>query len=464
MGAKRKKTSGRLRGSATTKNNQPKTVGFVSLGCAKNTVDSERMLAKIVEAGYLLNYDIEDADVIVINTCGFIAPAKAEAIEIIKEASEYKAEGRVKKIVAAGCLSERMKEQLLEEVPEIDAVVGLGQRDNVAEIITALLASDENRLYLSDGDWGKTVQDDSDRLLINPPHWAYLRISEGCDRRCAFCTIPMIKGRFRSKPLEQTVSEAKQLVSAGAIELSIIAQDSNYYGKDLPMENGLVKLLDELEKIDKLKWIRLMYLYPAGVDDLLIEKIAGSEKIVNYIDMPIQHINDTILKNMGRSDTRRKTTELIEKLRKAMGDVVLRTTLIVGFPGETDKQFAELVDFVKWARFEALGCFAYWPEDGTKAAEMSGQIAQEIKEKRSEEIMLTQQKIAFDINNARIGSKLRCLAEEKVRPEQVLGRFYGQAPHIDSICLIENCKAAPGEFVDCEVSGTQGYDLVCKKI
>lgn len=422
------------------------------------------MLAKIVESGFLLSYDIADTDVVVINTCGFIAPAKSEAIEVIAEAVEYKKQKRVQKIVVAGCLSERMKEQVLEEVPEIDAVVGLGQRDNMAEIITALLAGEDNKLYPSPADWGKTVQDDSDRLLINPAHWAYLRISEGCDRRCTFCTIPMIKGRFRSKPTEQVIAEANQLVSAGAVELSIIAQDSNYYGKDLRMKNGLVTLLGKLEKIEALKWIRLMYLYPAGVDDLLIETIANSKKIVNYIDMPIQHINNEILKNMGRADTREKTIELIEKLRAVVGDIVLRTTVIAGFPGETDKQFNELLDFVKWARFDALGCFAYWPEDNTKAAEMTDQISHEVKQQRCEQIMLTQQKIAFEINNARIDSKIQCLVDENVGKDSVVGRFYGQAPHIDSICLIENCRAKPGQFVDCGVTGVADYDLLCRKI
>ncbi|MCF7954174.1 MAG: 30S ribosomal protein S12 methylthiotransferase RimO, partial [Phycisphaerae bacterium] len=331
------------------------SVGFIALGCPKNIVDSEKMLAEIGEAGFVISQDIAAADVVVINTCGFIAPAKHEAIEAIAEAVECKTSGSVKKVIVTGCLAQRMGAELMDEVDGIDAIVGLGERDSIAAIIKRTLhpaAGMDSPIYMG-GDSG-SVSDDRGRLLITPAHWAYMRISEGCDRKCAFCTIPSIRGKFRSKPENIILSEADELTANGAVELSIIAQDSNYYGRDLGEKDGLSRLIGKLEKIDALKWIRLMYLYPAEIDDRLIETIAASEKVLNYIDMPIQHINDDILKSMRRSDRKDKTIGLIEKLRTAMDDVVLRTTVITGLPGETDESFAELIEFIKWARFDAL--------------------------------------------------------------------------------------------------------------
>jgi len=444
------------------KHEKPLTVSLVALGCPKNIVDSERMLAEIAQAGLVITAKPENADVVVINTCGFIAPAKAEALEEIKHAVDCKLNGSVKKVIVAGCLSQRMGEQLFNQADGIDAVVGLGQRDNIARIIKQTISSRQPAAYL--GNWTNTINDDRARLLITPRHWAYLRISEGCNHRCSFCTIPTIKGHFRSKPEEMILAEAAELVSAGVVELNIIAQDTTYYGRDLKTKNGLSSLIRELEKTANPAWIRLMYLYPAAIDDRLIETIAESEKIVHYIDMPVQHISDKILKDMHRLDTRESICRLIENLRLSIPDIILRTTLIVGFPGETDRQFNELLDFVKWAKFDALGCFRFYPESGTPAAEMPAQVPDRIKRQRLEEVMLTQQKIAFAKNEKRIGTKITCLLDSVDSKGTGRGRFYGQAPNIDSICIIKNCSANPGVFFNAKVVDTKDYDLLTEQI
>jgi len=444
------------------KHETPPTVRLVALGCPKNIVDSERMLAEIAQAGLVIIAEPENADVVVINTCGFIAPAKAEALEEIKHAVACKLNGSVKKVIVAGCLSQRMGEQLFNQAEGIDAVVGLGQRDNIARIIKQTISSEQPAAYLDH--WPKTINDDRARLLITPRHWAYLRISEGCNHRCSFCTIPAIRGPFRSKPEELILAEAAELVSAGVVELNIIAQDTTYYGRDLKTKNGLSSLIRELEKTANPAWIRLMYLYPAGIDDRLIETIAESEKIVHYIDMPVQHISDKILKDMHRLDTRESICRLIENLRLSIPDIILRTTLIIGFPGETDRQFNELLDFVRWAKFDALGCFRFYPESGTPAAEMPAQVPDRIKRQRLEEVMLTQQKIAFAKNKKRIGTKITCLLDSVDSKGTGRARFYGQAPNIDSICIIKNCPANPGVFLNAKVVDTKDYDLLTEQI
>jgi ribosomal protein S12 methylthiotransferase len=444
------------------KNKQKVTVGFISLGCPKNSVDSERMLAEIAEAGFVITADPDTADVVVINTCGFIAPAKAESLEAIRHALEHKFNGAVKKVIVAGCLPEREGEQLLSQAKGIDAIIGLGQRDNIAGIIRKTLSHRHPTAYLNQP--AQAIPDDRTRLLITPGHWAYLRISEGCNHRCSFCTIPAIRGRFRSKPLELVLSEAGELVSVGAVELNIIAQDSTSYGRDLKIKNSLAGLISELENIADLSWIRLMYLYPTEINDKLIETIAESEKIVHYLDIPIQHVNNNILKAMRRPDSKDQLKRLIEKLRSAMPDIILRTTVIVGFPGETDQQTAELLDFIKWAEFDALGCFSFYPESGTPAAQMPGQVTDKVKQQRLEGLMLTQQEIAFTKNKNRIGSQLTCLVDTVDSENEGRGRFYGQAPDIDSVCIIKKCSAQPGEFINTKVIATKDYDLVVEQI
>jgi ribosomal protein S12 methylthiotransferase len=441
---------------------QKVTVGFISLGCPKNSVDSERMLAEIAQAGFVITAEPDTADVVVVNTCGFIAPAKAESLEAIRHAIQHKLSGAVKKVIVAGCLPEREGEQLFNQVDGIDAVVGLGQRDNIAGIIKKTLSHRHPAAYLNQS--AQKIPDDRTRLLITPGHWAYLRISEGCNHRCSFCTIPAIRGRFRSKPPELVLSEAGELVSSGVVELNIIAQDCTSYGRDLKIKNSLAGLISELEKITGLSWIRLMYLYPTEIDDKLIETIAQSEKIVHYLDIPIQHVNNTILKAMRRPDSKDQLKRLIEKLRSAMPDIILRTTVIVGFPGETDHQFAELLNFIKWAKFDALGCFSFYPESGTTAAQMPGQISEKVKKQRLNELMLTQQKIAFTKNKNKIGSQLTCLVDAVDSENEGRGRFYGQAPDIDSVCIIKKCQARFGDFINANVTGTKDYDLLVEQI
>lgn len=451
------------------------TVGFVSLGCPKNVVDSERMLAEIAKAGFLIATEPDPsnvwrADVVVVNTCGFIAPAKAEALEAIRHAVDCKRRGSVKKVIVAGCLSQRLGTQLLKEADGIDAIVGLGQRDAIVQIIEKTIHSREPVSFM--GHLPDRVNDDRTRLLITPRHWAYLRISEGCNHHCSFCTVPAIRGPFRSKPQKLILDEAAELVSVGAVELNIIAQDTTSYGRDLKIKNGLAELVKEIEKITGLSWIRLMYLYPNGITEQLIETIAESKKIVHYFDIPIQHINNEILRDMHRPDTKERICTLIEKLRAKLPDAVLRTTLIVGFPGETDRQFNELLDFVKSAKFDALGAFRHYPESGTVAAEMPGQVPDETKQQRLEELMLTQQKIAFARNKSLIGSELTCIVDsagstsspQAEAKSAAKGRFYGQAPEVDSICIIKNCSASPGQFIETKVVGTKDYDLEVEQI
>lgn len=452
------------------------TVGFVALGCPKNIVDSERMLAEIARAGFLISADPESADVVVINTCGFIAPAKAEALEAIRKVVACKNGGPVRKVIVAGCLTQRLGTELFLRGEGIDAIVGLGQRDAIASIIKKTLDSEEPAAYLDCGPDTSgpgtaaaphphlAVHDDRTRLRITPAHWAYLRISEGCDHRCSFCTIPAIRGPFRSKPQDLILAEAAELVSAGAVELNLIGQDTTRYGRDLKIKDALPDLLQKLQAIPHLAWIRLLYAYPNGVSERLIKTMADSEKIVHYIDLPVQHINDDILKAMRRPDTKKGICALIANMRSAIPDVVLRTTVIVGFPGETDGQFEELLNFIEWAEFDALGCFEFYREHGTPAAQMTGQIPAAVKQQRVRELMLTQQKIAFAKNRKRVGTKLTCLVDSVDSPAAAQARFYGQAPEIDGICIIENCSADPGQFVDTTVSAAKDYDLVVEQI
>lgn len=435
-------------------------MAFVALGCPKNMVDSEVMLAQIGQAGFVLSSDTDASDVVVINTCGFIEPAKQEALEAIRHAVRQKKKGRIRKVIVAGCLSERMGQALADEVNGIDAVVGLSQRDQIASIIQNCFSpkhSPATKLFIEPS--GSGIHDDRGRLLITPGHWAYLRISEGCSRKCSFCTIPSIRGKFRSKPMEMILDEARELVSSGAVELSIIAQDSSFYGRDIGLKNGLIQLIGRLETIEPLQWLRLMYLYPAAVDDTLIEAVAESRKVVRYIDMPIQHISNPILSSMRRADTKEHTIELVEKLRKAMPDIVLRTTVIVGYPGETEAQFEELLDFIRWAGFDALGCFPFYPEAGTPAADLPGQLPDAVKQERLDTLMQTQQELVFRKMDAQLGRPLTVLVDEAF-DNQAVGRFYGQAPHIDSFCKIQNAAVEPGQFIQTRVIGRDGYDFI----
>ena len=444
------------------------------MGCPKNVVDSERMLAEIAQAGMIIVAEPDQADVVIINTCAFIEPAIDESLNAIKEAISWKNQKKhiVQKVIVAGCLSERMSNELLNKVKGIDATIGLGFRDDIAQIIKKTFISEKPLQYTGQtlDSQDVTINDDRTRLLINSGHWAYLRISEGCNRRCSFCTIPAIRGPFRSKPIEMIIEEAQELVSNGIVELNIIAQDTTYYGRDLKIKSGLVSLLNKLEAIDSLDWIRLMYLYPTGIDNELIDTLVKSKKIVHYLDIPIQHINDDILKAMHRPDSKKQIVNLIEKLRAAIPDIVLRTTVIVGFPGETETQFNELLEFIDGVQFDALGCFKYYPESGTEAAKIPNQVPDDIKKHRVEEVMLRQQEIVFSKNRSRIGSKITCLIDSVENKHNATGRFFGQAPDIDSICFIKSnfkkskSKLLPGNFVDVKVTDFQDYDLLTELV
>lgn len=456
--------------SMTRRMRKPITIGFVALGCPKNVVDSERMLAQIAQAGLLIAAEPECADIVVINTCGFIAPAKDESLAAIRQAVEAKKKGDVRKVIVAGCLPQRVGVELLNEVDGIDAIVGLEQRDEIVQIIRDTLGEAKRSAYLAPATCA--VADDRTRLRIGPAHWAYLRISEGCNHRCSFCTIPAIRGPYRSKPAQQILDEAQELVRSGAVELNLIGQDTTVYGRDLDVHDGLVSLLTQMERIADLAWIRILYAYPTGITEALIESIARSEKVVHYLDIPIQHASDAILKAMRRPDTHRGLSRLVERLRAAVPDIVLRTTLIVGFPGETQQEFDELVEFVKRARFDALGVFTYYAEPGTPAAQLPDQVPDEVKQARLEHLMLAQQEIAFAGNERRIGSRLTCLIDSVEGRGAARGRFYGQAPDIDGVCIVKNSSPArrglprltPGQFVQVKVTGSQDYDLLVEQV
>ncbi|MBP8305260.1 MAG: 30S ribosomal protein S12 methylthiotransferase RimO [Phycisphaerae bacterium] len=440
------------------------TVGFVSLGCPKNTVDSERMLAEIAQAGLVIAADPDRADVVVINTCGFIAPAQAESLEAIRRAVRQKRRGRIRRIIVAGCLSERLGRQLLDTAKGVDVVMGLQHRDQIARVIHEAVRDTEPRVYTSAGPHSDWMLEDRTRLLIGPSHRAYLRVSEGCNRRCAFCTIPAIRGPFRSKSLRQVLREARQLADAGVKEVSLIGQDTTSYLRDCKIRDGLDRLLHALHRVDGLVWIRLMYLHPAGITDRLIERIAASDRIVRYMDIPVQHASDRILRAMRRPDRQDGLRSLVQRLRGAMPDVSLRTTVMVGFPGETDRDFEQLLDFIRWAGFDALGCFRFYPEPGTAAAAMQAQVPDPVKQERLDRVMRTQQAIAFAKQKARVGQTLTCLVDTLEADGTGRGRFYGQAPEIDSLCIVQGCKVKPGRFVRARVVDTQDYDLVVKPL
>ena len=447
------------------KTNTP-TIGFITLGCPKNQIDSEKTLGRLIEAGMLISADPDAADVVLINTCGFIAPAKSESLDAIRQAVDHKKQGNVQRVVVLGCLSQRMKDDLFEEVPGIDAVVGLEQRDDIVRIVTEALQSSGHGSYLEvlPGRKPHQISDDRSRLLIGGQHSAYLRISEGCDHRCSFCTIPAIRGPFRSKPQQQVLEEARELAQAGVVELNLVAQDTTSYERDLKHKEGLAHLLQALAEVDGLPWIRLMYIYPTGLSEKLIQVIASTDKLVHYLDIPIQHAHDRILQQMRRPDRQADLRDLMGRLRQHIPDIVLRTTVIVGFPGETEQEFADLVDFVRWARFDALGAFPYYPESGTAAAGLPDQIPEAVKEERLERLMLAQQDIAFAKNRDRLGDTLTCLVDSHEPDNSTIARFYGQAPDIDSVCLLPECSAAPGDFIQARITDSDNYDLIAHQI
>jgi len=431
----------------------PLTVALVSLGCPKNLVDSEKMLASLAQAGLVVGAPMEQADVIVVNTCGFLSAARDESLEVIAEAVAHKDSGRAQRVVVAGCLVNRDAEKLYELAPGIDAVVGVNNREEIVAAVTG----DRRWTKFEPHVLGPAVSDAA-RFRLTPRHTAYLRIAEGCSQRCTFCTIPDIRGPFRSKPFDGVLAEAAELVADGAIELNIIGQDTTAYGSD-GSGAGLAGLLAELDAMEGLQWIRLLYTYPRRFTDELITALADLPRVVPYVDMPLQHMTDSVLKRMGRGVTGALQRDLLGRLRDRVAGLAVRTTFIVGFPGETDAEFAELLEFVEEFKFEAMGVFAFSPEEGTPAAAMDAQVPDEVKAQRVEAMMQAQQAIVFDANARAVGSDLQILVDGVDSEGYCIGRSPAQAPEIDGVCILTDPRPA-GELLPARVMDWQEYDLI----
>jgi ribosomal protein S12 methylthiotransferase len=445
----------------------PKSFAFVTLGCPKNLVDSERMLGKLAQDGYSLTPDADGADVVVINTCGFIEPARQESLGVIREMLELKRQGRVGAVVVAGCLAERKGDDLLKEVPEVDHIVGVFGREEITQVVNRSLLKnrrDEQRSLFRPAP--VRAQVDTERLRITPRHYAYLKISEGCDRLCTFCAIPGMRGKHVTKPIEEVLREARELAADGVRELVVVAQDTTYYGLDLYGKVRLAELLRELDKIDGLEWIRILYAYPIHFTDELIEVMATAKKLVPYLDMPLQHINDPMLRRMSRRVDRPTTENLLGRLRKAIPNLTLRTTFIVGFPGETEAEFAELREFMKATKFERVGVFPYSLEPGTPAARLPDHVPEELKAARRDELMEIQQEIAFAHAQSQIGKELEVIVDgpDSEAPNCVLARGHADAPEIDCTVRLKGKALRPGDLVRARITGADGYDLLARSI
>ncbi len=439
------------------------TYAFVSLGCPKNTVDSERMLGLLQLDGYHLVDEPDGADFVVVNTCGFIEQARMESFATIDEMLELKSKGRTKGVIVSGCLAERQKETLLEHRPEIDSLVGVFARDEITSLADRLLGNQAEQRTIFQPAPIRALAD-TNRLRITPQHFGYLKISEGCDRLCTFCAIPKMRGKHATKEMEIVVEEAQQLAASGVRELIIVAQDTPYYGIDKYGEPRLAELLTRLEEVDGIDWIRLMYFYPMYVTDQLIDVIANSKKILPYIDMPLQHGSDEMLKRMSRRVNRQETEDLLAILRSRIPGLKMRTTFITGFPGETDAQFDELVEFVKQQRFERMGVFTYSIEPDTPAAKLEDRVPLEVAEARRDQLMEIQQEISFEQNNAILGTQLEVIIDQPVsgQPGVWIGRTKADAPDVDALVFVTETETQlkPGVITPCEIVSSQGYDLI----
>ena len=435
------------------------TVGMVSLGCAKNQVDGEVLMASLKNAGFLTVDDAALADIAIVNTCGFIESAKRESIEEILELAALKKEGKIKKLVITGCLSERYQKEMHQELPEADAVLGIGANGDIAPLLTKMM---EENTYVESFPDKARMPLCGDRELTTPSYFAYVKIAEGCDNRCSYCAIPLIRGGYRSRTMESIEEECKSLVANGAKELVLIAQDTSRYGIDLYGEYSLAKLMRRLCRIDGLRWLRVLYCYPDSITDELLDTMAQEEKIVPYIDLPLQHASGPILKAMNRRGDRQSLTALMNKIRERVPGVVLRTTLITGFPGETEEDFTELAEFVKDVKFQRLGCFAYSQEEGTPAAELPGQLDEEVKAHRAELIMDRQMEIMERQGMELIGKTLEVLVEGYDRyAECWFGRSWRDAPDVDGKIFFTTGGKRPrlGSFVQVRVEDCMDCDL-----
>ena len=432
---------------------------FVSLGCDKNLVDTEVMLGLLASKGYQMIDDEQKADVIVVNTCCFIHDAKEESIQAILEMAEYKKTGFLKALIVTGCLAQRYQKEIIEEIPEVDAVLGTASYDKIVESIEEALSGHQS-VELADINVLPVVQ--AKRLVTTGGHYAYLKIAEGCDKHCTYCIIPKIRGSFRSVPMERLVTEAKDLAGQGVKELILVAQETTLYGKDLYGKKSLHQLLRKLCKVNGIRWIRLLYCYPEEIDDALIQVMKEEPKICKYLDLPIQHASNDILKKMGRRTSKEQLIEIISKLRKEIPEIAIRTTLITGFPGETKENFEELYQFVQEMEFDRLGVFTYSPEEDTPAAAMPKQVSEEVKEERQAEIMELQQEIAFELAEDMIGKEVLVMIEGKVADENAfVGRTYKDAPNVDGLIFINTEEELmSGDFAKVRVTGALEYDLI----
>ena len=434
-------------------------VGMISLGCPKNQVDAEHMLALIDAAGYEIVDYVDGCDVVIVNTCGFIDDAKKEAIENILDMVELKKEGIISKIVVTGCLAQRYKDEIVTEIPEVDAVVGIGANGDIVKTIEEVMSGvDTIEKYPPRCDLPLEGQ----RILTTPQYWAYLKIGEGCSNRCTYCTIPSIRGNMRSRSMENVIEEAKQLAESGVKELILIAQDTTSYGLDLYGELKLPELLNELCKIDSIEWIRLLYCYPDRITDELIETMKKQDKIVNYIDLPLQHADDKILKAMNRRGDQAMIRNVIEKLRTEIPDVVIRTTFIVGFPGEGEDEFENLAVFVNEIEFDRLGVFTFSAQEGTPAYDMEDQVEEDVKTRRGEIIMQDQYSIMEEKNSEKIGKTYKVIVEDyDGYSDSYTGRTYMDAPEIDGIVRFTSDRDLDiGDFVEVEIFDVEDYDLI----
>ena len=432
---------------------------FISLGCDKNLVDTEVMLGMLASRGYEMTNDEQEADIIVINTCCFIHDAKEESIQNILEMAEYKKNGSAKALIVTGCMAERYRQEILDEIPEVDEVLGTTAYDRILDAVDAALAG-QHEVMTADLD--ALPLPETKRLVTTGGHFAYLKIAEGCDKHCTYCIIPKIRGNFRSVPMERLLKEAQDLAEQGVKELILVAQETTLYGKDLYGEKSLPKLLRELCKISGIRWIRILYCYPEEITEELIQVMKEEPKICHYLDLPIQHANDTILKRMGRRTSRQELIDIITKLRKEIPDICLRTTLITGFPGETQEQHEEVMEFIDTLEFDRLGAFTYSPEEDTPAATFEDQIDEEVKEDRQADIMELQQEIAFDKAEDMIGREVLVMIEGKVADENAyVGRTYRDAPNVDGLIFINtDVELISGDFAKVKVTGALDYDLI----
>lgn len=435
-------------------------VGMISLGCPKNQVDGEIMLEKLNKSGFIISPTIEDSDIVIINTCGFIEDAKKEAIENILEAAQYKEAGIISAIVVTGCLAERYQDEILKEIPEVDAVVGIGADRDIVKVcqkaalgITTSFFPKKEYLLL-----------EGERMLSTPPHWAYVKISDGCDNKCSYCAIPGIRGGYIERPIESILEEAQRLASEGVKEIILVAQDTTKYGIKLYGEYKLAELLKKLVKIEGIQWIRLFYCYPDRVTDELIDVIANEEKVCSYIDIPLQHCNEEILANMNRDGSYASLKALLKRMKDKIPDLSLRTTFMVGFPGETDDQFEELCRFVKEIKFDKMGCFAYSPEEDTPAYDFENQIDEDIKKRRADVLMDIQYSITENANSNRVGNVYKVIIDD-INSENYVGRSYLDSPEIDSGIIFKSKKAhKKGDFVNVKITTFDGYDLLGEEV